>query len=129
MSVKSSIYLFAPAKVHIQLYVQVYSCVLMLLYMQVYNCIYMLMPAKSCRYLFAHAKVHIQLYMRVYSCVFMLTSMKSSIYMSHCHMKMYQSIPSLTIPPGRPLGIRTFSLPWGSGFRLTFFVQGVGVSN
>ena len=30
---------------------------------------------------------------------------------------MYQSIPSLTIPPGRLPGIRTFQLPQGSGFR------------
>ena len=44
-----------------------------------------------------------------------------------CHwtsfqVTMYQSIPSLTIPPPeRPPGNRTFSLPGRSGFRPTFF--------
>ena len=31
--------------------------------------------------------------------------------------------------PGRPLGIRTLSLPRWSGFRTTFFALGVGVLN
>ena len=47
---------------------------------------------------------------------------------------MYQSIPSLSIPPSPsppvdPPGIRTFSLPGGSGFRPTFFALGIGVLN
>ena len=33
---------------------------------------------------------------------------------------MYQSVPSLTIPPATP-GIRTFSLPGGRGFELEKF--------
>ena len=39
---------------------------------------------------------------------------------------MYQLIPILTIPPGRPPRIRMFPLPGGSGFRPTFFALGVG---
>ena len=37
----------------------------------------------------------------------------------------YQSIPSLTIPPSPP-GIRHVPTAWGSGFRPTFLARGLG---
>ena len=56
-----------------------------------------------------------QLHSKIENAIHVQTSLKVTL-----NLLMYQSIPSLTIPPpppGRPPGIRAFYLPLGSDFR------------